>query len=65
MWKDEIVEEIHKYREEYAAKFNYDIRAIFDDLKRKQKESGRKYVSFSTEKIESEIESAETGKKAA
>ena len=36
MWKDEIVEEIHKYREEYAADFNFDMRAIFEDLKRKQ-----------------------------
>ena len=65
MWKDEIVEEIHKYREEYAAKFNYDVRAIFEDLKRKQKESGRKYVSFSAEKTETENESAETEKRAA
>lgn len=32
MYKDEIVEEIHKYREEYAKSFNYDLSAIFIDL---------------------------------
>lgn len=36
MYKDEIVEEIHKYREEYAKSFNYDLKAIFDDLREKQ-----------------------------
>ncbi len=50
--KDEIVEEIHKYREEYAKKFNYDIDLIFEDLQKKQRESGRKYVSFSDKKDE-------------
>ena len=50
--KDEIIEEIHKYREEYAKKFNYDLDLIFEDLQKKQKESGRKYVSFSDKKDE-------------
>lgn len=50
--KDEIIEEIHKYREEYAKKFNYDIDLIFEDLQKKQRESGRKYVSFCDEKKE-------------
>ena len=36
MYRDEIVEEIHKYREEYAKSFNYDLNAIFQDLKKKQ-----------------------------
>ena len=44
MYKDEIVEEIHKYREEYAKSFNYDLRAIFDDLRKKQIAHGRKVV---------------------
>ncbi len=50
--KDEIIEEIHKYREEYAKKFNYDLDLIFEDLQKKQRESGRKYVSFSDKKDE-------------
>jgi hypothetical protein len=47
MWKDEIVEEIHKVREVYAESFNYDLDAIFEDLRKKEAESGRKVVSLS------------------
>ncbi len=36
MYKNEILDEIHKYREEYAQSFQYDLRAIFDDLRQKQ-----------------------------
>lgn len=45
MWKDEVLEEIHKFREEYAKSFNYDIQAIFDDLRQKQAASGRRIIS--------------------
>ncbi|MBN3925839.1 MULTISPECIES: hypothetical protein [unclassified Nostoc] len=38
MYKNEIVEEIHKYREDYAQSFQYDLQAIFNDLQRKQTE---------------------------
>lgn len=47
MWTDEIVEEIHQIREEYAKSFNYDLDAIFADLRKKEAESGRKVVSLS------------------
>ena len=47
MWQDEIVEEIHRIREEYAKSFNYDLDAIFADLQKKQAESGRKVVRLS------------------
>lgn len=47
MWKDEIVEEIHQIREAYAKSFNYDLDAIFEDLRRKEAESGREVVSLS------------------
>lgn len=45
MWKDEILEEIHKIREEHAKAFNYDLQAICDDLRRRQVQSGRKIIS--------------------
>lgn len=48
--EDEIIKEIHKYREEFAAKFNYDIKAMFEYLREQQQKSGRKYVSFSDKK---------------
>lgn len=47
MWTDEIVEEIHQIREQYAKSFNYDLDAIFADLRKKQAESGRKIVNLS------------------
>ncbi len=46
MYKDPIIDEIHKYREEHAAKFNYDIRKIIEYYKRKQKQSNKKTVNF-------------------
>ena len=51
MWKDEIVEEVRKAREEYAAKFNHDIDAIYKDFKRREAESGREFVSFPPRKV--------------
>ena len=45
MWKDEILQEIHKIREEHAKAFNYDLQAICDDLRRKQAASGRQIIS--------------------
>ncbi len=47
MWTDEIVEEIHQIREQYAKSFNYDLDAIFADLRKKQAESGREIVNLS------------------
>lgn len=46
MWKDEIVEEIRKRREEHAAQFDYNINAIIQALKKEELQSGRKVVSF-------------------
>jgi hypothetical protein len=47
MWRDEIVEEIHQIREAYAKSFNDDLNAIFEDLRKKQAESGREVVTLS------------------
>ncbi len=47
MWTDEIVEEIHRIREEYAKSFNYDLDAIFADLRKKEAESGKEVVNLS------------------
>lgn len=46
MWKDPIVEEVRKIRHQHAKRFNYDLRAIVDDLRKQQEQSGRKYVKF-------------------
>lgn len=46
MWSDPIVDEVRRIRDAYAARFNYDLRAIYRDLKEKEKHSGRKIVSY-------------------
>jgi hypothetical protein len=45
-WSDPIVDEVRRVRDAYAARFNYDLRAIYRDLKEKEKRNGRKIVSF-------------------
>lgn len=46
MWNDEIVEEIRRTRDEYAARFNYDLAAIYQDLKEQQDRSEHKIISL-------------------
>jgi len=43
---DPIVEEVRAAREAHAARFNHDLDAIIADFKRRQKESGRKVLSY-------------------
>jgi hypothetical protein len=44
--KDPIVEEVRKARQDHAQKFNYDITAICDDLKKIEKECEDRLVSL-------------------
>jgi hypothetical protein len=46
MIRDEIVEQVRKAREQNAAKFNYDLKAIVADARKRQKDSGLPVVSF-------------------
>jgi hypothetical protein len=46
MWSDPIVDEVRRARDAYAARFNYDLRTIYRDLKAQEKRSGRKIVSY-------------------
>jgi hypothetical protein len=36
MWEDPIVEEVHRTREKLAAEYNFDVKAIFADLRKRQ-----------------------------
>lgn len=51
MWQDEIVEEVRRVRDEYAARFNYDFDAIYRDIKEQEKQAGRKTVSLPPRKV--------------
>lgn len=46
MWQDEILDEIHKIREEHARSFNYDLDAMFADWQRRESEGGKEVVSL-------------------
>ncbi len=46
MWQDPIIQETRKLRHSYAAQFNHDLDAIFDDIKKRQENSKRRRVSF-------------------
>jgi hypothetical protein len=43
---DPIVDEVRRVRDAHAARFHYDLRAIFQDIKEQQIRSGLKFVSF-------------------
>jgi len=46
MPSNEILEEIWKTRDEHARRFNYDLEAIFEDLRKQQEAGKRKVISF-------------------
>ncbi len=46
MKTDKIVEEVRKYRDQHAGKFNYDLKEICRDLKEKEKNYENRVVSF-------------------
>ncbi len=37
-WKDEIVEDVRRAREAYAAQFDHDLARMFEDLKKKEEQ---------------------------
>ena len=43
-WQDPIVEEVRKARDAYAKQFNYDLDAIYQDLKAKERRSRQRVV---------------------
>lgn len=44
MWEDPIVNEVRSVRDKLAARFNYDVDAIFDDLQKRQASLGDRLV---------------------
>jgi hypothetical protein len=41
---DPIVDEVRRVRDAHAARFNYDLDAIFQDIKERETKSGLKFV---------------------
>jgi hypothetical protein len=46
MWVDTIVEEVRAVREAHAARFDYDLEAIYRDLKAQEQQGKRQVVSL-------------------
>ncbi len=46
MARDPIVEEVRRVREEQAARYAFDVKAILAAAKKRQRQSGHKVVSF-------------------
>ncbi len=46
MINDPIVNEVRRVRDELAKKFNYDVDAIFSDLREKQKKYSNRIVNL-------------------
>ena len=48
---DSIVAEVRQVREAYAKRFNYDVYAMWRDLKERQHKSGLQGVSLSPKRV--------------
>jgi hypothetical protein len=46
MAKDPIIEEIRNNRDQLAKRFDYDLRAVVADARKRQRGRGKKIVSF-------------------
>ena len=53
MSRDPIVEEVRRYRDAYAKRFNYDLQAIYRDLKEQQERGSWKRVSLPPKLVKS------------
>lgn len=53
---DPIITEVRANRDEYAARFNYDVGAIFRDIRARQEASNREYVHYPARRVSSELE---------
>jgi hypothetical protein len=50
MRNDPIVEEVRQARDQHAARFNYDLKAIVADLRKQEKKAHRKFVRLAPKK---------------
>ncbi len=51
MWQDPIVTEVRRTREAHAAKYNFDLQAMFQALKEQEEKSRHEKVSFAPKRI--------------
>jgi len=51
MWQDPIVKEVRQVRETHTAQYNFEVRAIYLELKKAEQKSKRRKVSFAPKRI--------------
>lgn len=59
MWDDPIVKEVREIRKELSARFNFDVHAIFEDLRKKQITGGSQIIRHNSCKKADKIVSPE------
>jgi len=59
MYEDPIVDEVRKTRERLAEKYNFDIEAIFEALRKRQDASGKKLVRRVRKQIPEQVAASE------
>ncbi len=52
MQEDSIVQEVRQVREAHAAEFNYDLWAIYHNIKEQEKKSTKTFVSYPPKTIQ-------------
>ena len=56
---DPIIAELRSIRQAYAARFDYDVEAMFRDIRARQQISGREYVRLPARRVVSAGEDPE------
>ena len=51
---DPIIAKVRAVRNQHAARFDYDVKAIFRDIQARQEASGRQYVSYPARRTSSD-----------
>ena len=51
MWNDPIVEEVREVRQAHAVQYNYNLRAIYQSIKKAEATSGRKYITLPAKRL--------------
>jgi hypothetical protein len=60
VFQDPIVAEVRRARKAHAARYNYDLKAIYDALKEQEKASRRTTVSFPPRRVPPSVETKQT-----
>lgn len=59
MWDDPIVAEVRRIREELSAEFDFDPKAIFEDLRKREAALGERLVRHRTHPIAEPADAAD------